>query len=408
MTKERDETGSEPEQPEQQGMATRAIHSGRELHDATPLVPPIYQSTTFALSSAAEGAAMAVATRPTDFYTRWGNPTIRAAENVAASLEGVEAALAVSSGMAALTLVVFSHLDAGDHLVIGESIYSGVQEIATSVLPRYGIEATRVDSRDVHAIEAALRADTRLILVESPTNPTLDLCDLRRLADLGKRRGIATAVDNTFATPVLQRPQELGIDTVVHSATKYLGGHSDVTGGLVCSSKENIERAWKLLKLFGSCLSPFEAWLLQRGMKTLTLRVERQSRTALELARFLETHPRVERVHYPGLESHPQHALARLQMQGFGGMLAFEVDGGYDAGKAVAESLQVIQLAVSLGGVESIIQHPASMSHGMLAEDARRAARITPGLLRLSVGLEAVEDLQRDLERALLAVVNRS
>lgn len=380
---------------------TRAIHSGQAHNPSLGLTPPIFQTSTFKLPTAERGAELAQESAPADFYTRWGNPTTKGFEAQIASLESAEAALAVSSGMAALTILFFSHVEAGDHVVVGQSIYSGVNEIVNGVLPRYGITATTVDSSGTGAIKKALTKKTRLILVESPTNPTLDLCDLRALAEVGRDAGVTTAVDNTFATPIHQRPLEHGIDVVVHAATKYLGGHSDATGGAFCSTQEKVDRAWYYLKLFGPCLSPFEAWLFQRGMKTLPLRAERQAQSALELARFLEAHRAVDRVYYPGLESHPQHELASRQMDGYGGMLSFEVRGGHEGGICVAESLKLIQLAVSLGGVESIIQHPASMTHGTLSEKDRERAGISPALLRLSVGLENCDDLKRDLDQAL-------
>ncbi len=382
-------------------LSTRAIHAGSDLNETRALTAPIYQTSTFKLDSAAAGAELTRANAPAEFYTRWGNPTTKQFEAVMADLEGSEAALAFSSGMGALTVLLFSHLETGDQLIIGSSIYSGVSELAGRILPRYGIACSTADTRDLANVERALTSRTRLILVESPTNPTLELCDLRELARLGSGAGVTTAVDNTFATPFNQRPLECGIDVVVHAATKYIGGHSDATGGILCASHEKIERAWYYLKLFGSCLSPFEAWLFLRGLKTLGARVRQQNHSALELARFLEGHAAVERVHYPGLASHPQHELAARQMVGHGGMLSFELRGGYDAGVRLVESLELIQLAVSLGGAESIIQHPASMTHGTLRPEELAKSGISAGLLRLSVGLEDPADLRRDLERAL-------
>ena len=387
---------SPPQSPE-----TRAIHAGREHDDSTALSPPLFQTTTFRLRDAAEGAELASTVAPERFYTRWGNPTTKQCEAVIADLEGAEAALLVASGMGAISTLLLSVLGAGDHVVIGRSIYSASVELVTGFLSRFGIEYTQVDARRVEAVEEGMRSDTRVLLVETPTNPTLELCDLAALGALGKSRGVLTVVDGTFATPVNQNPLSLGFDAVVHAATKGLGGHSDVTAGVICGRGDLIDRCWRTLKLLGACLSPFEAWLLLRGLKTLHARVERQNRTALALASFLETRPGVARVHYPGLSSHPQHDLARRQMRGFGSMVSFEVEGGYEGAVRVAESVRLIQLAVSLGGVETLIQHPASMTHGPLPAEEIRRAGIEPGLLRLSVGLEAPEDLQRDLEHAL-------
>jgi cystathionine beta-lyase/cystathionine gamma-synthase len=380
---------------------TRAIHHGTWLNKTSSLSPPIFQSSTFRLESAAQGADFARGTAPTEFYTRWGNPTTQQAESVLANLEGAEAARVFSSGMGAISALFLSTVESGSHVVVGRSIYSGVSELVNGLLGRFGVLSTFVDARDLAAVEAALTPETRMIFVETPTNPMLEICDLEAIARLGKGRGVLTAVDSTFGTPINQRPLAFGIDVVVHSATKFLGGHSDLTAGVVCGSREVVERCWYLLKVVGASISPFEAWLLLRGVRTLALRVRQQNDTALELARFLEQRSEVERVHYPGLDSHPQHALANRQMDGFGGVLSFELSGGFDAAVRCMESLKLVELAVSLGGVESLVQHPASMTHGMLpAEDIRKAG-ISPGLLRVSVGLEAADDLKNDLGRAL-------
>lgn len=380
---------------------TRALHAGAHLNKTAALTPPIFQTSTFKLSSAAQGAAYTKSTAPAEFYTRWGNPTTKQLEAILADLEGSEAALAFSSGMGAVSGMCLAALSKGDHFIVGKSIYSGVSELAGNFLPRYGVEVSVVDASAPAEIEKAIRKNTRLLFVESPANPTLQLCDLAAAARIGAAAGVLTAADNTFATPFNQNPISLGFDICVHAATKYLGGHSDLTAGIICASREFIARCWHNLKLLGASLSPFEAWLLIRSLKTLPVRVERQNRNALELARFLASLPEVERVHHPGLESHPQHQLARRQMRGFGGIIAFELQGGYGRAVRLVESLRLIQLAVSLGGVESIIQHPASMTHGTLPEEDIRRAGISPGLLRLSVGLENAEDLKRDLEQAI-------
>ena len=397
----RDSERNPPPAAEGLAFSTRAIHAGAHLNRTSALTPPIFQTSTFKLPSAAAGAAFTKSTAPSEFYTRWGNPTTKQFEAALASLEGSEAALAFSSGMGAISALFFTALSAGDHLLVGRSIYSGVSELANVFLPRFGVESSFADAGRIEDLDRAIRPNTKLIFVESPTNPTLDVCDLDAVAALGRRRGVLTAIDNTFATPVNQRPLSRGFDVVVHAATKFLGGHSDATAGVICGSQQLIDRAWYHLKLIGASLSPFEAWLLLRGLKTLAVRVQQQNDTTLEIARFLASRPEVERVHYPGLESHPRHALARRQMTGFGGVLSFEVRGGLAAGARLVESLRVIQLAVSLGGAESIIQHPASMTHGTLPEEEIRKAGIEPGLLRLSIGLEDVEDLRRDLAQGL-------
>lgn len=380
---------------------TRAIQAAAELNQTSAITPPIFQTSTFELPNGAAGAEMSVAHAPGEFYTRWGDPTIKQCEHTIAALEGAEAALAFASGMGALSALFFTAVQAGDHVVIGRSIYSGIHELATGLLGRFGVECSSADATDLDGVAKALRPKTRLVLVESPTNPTLELCDLAGLAQLGKNHGILTAVDGTFATPANQQPLALGIDVVAHSATKGLGGHSDITAGVLCGRRQWIDQAWSHLKLVGSALGPFEAWLLLRGLKTLFPRVRQQNATATELARFLEERPEIARVHYPGLESHPQHDLARQQMQGFGTILSVELRDGYEAALRFAEGVRLIRLAVSLGGTESLVQHPASMTHGMLSPEAIAKAGIAPGLLRLSVGLEHVDDLKRDIVEAL-------
>lgn len=387
--------------PRQHALATRAIHAGSALNKTSALTPPIFQSSTFKLESAAMGAQMTKSTAPAEFYTRWGNPTTKQFEAVVASLEGAEAALAFSSGMGAISTALLTALSAGDHLLVGRAIYSGVSEVTGGFLPRFGVQSSSVNASDIGEIERSIRPNTRLILVESPSNPTLEICHLEAVAALARSRGVLSAIDNTFATPVNQNPIQHGFDIVLHAATKSLGGHSDVTAGVILSTKSFIDKAWYHLKILGASLSPFEAWLLLRGLKTLPLRVKQQNASALALALHLETQPGVERVHYPGLRSHPQHELARRQMRGFGGIVSFEVRGGREAGARFVEALELIQLAVSLGGAESIIQHPASMTHGTLPDEAIRKAGISPGLLRLSVGLEDVEDLKADIDQAL-------
>jgi methionine-gamma-lyase len=348
-------------------------------------------------------------------YSRWGNPTCVAASAAIARLEAGGEALVTAWGMAAITMALFSVLKAGDHIVSSRSVYGGSSEVISGALPRYGIEVSLVDGTRTESFLEALRPNTRALYCETPANPTLALVDLEGLAKAIAGRtspGTTTPppvliVDSTFASPFHQQPLKLGFDMVVHSCTKYLGGHSDLTMGVVVFQDNDRGRqlrdaCWQSQKLFGGIASPFEAFLLLRGIKTLEVRLARQSQTALYLAKFLETHPVVARVHYPGLESHPQHELARRQMKrGFGGMISFEIRGGVEAGRIFAEGLKLITLAVSLGGVESLVQHPASMTHTMLSEEQRQAAGISAGLIRFSVGLEDPRDLREDLEQAL-------
>lgn len=380
---------------------TKAIHAGDEVNRTRAVAPPIFQTAVFKLDDAAAGARFAQEIAPTEYYTRWGNPTVRQVETIMAALEGGEQALALASGMGAVTTAILARLSQGDHIVAGRSLYAATTELMLTILPRFGIETSLVDPGEPDAFRRALRKKTKLIYVETPSNPRLDLTDLAAVAHIAREHGCFTIADNTFATPFNQQPLLLGIDAVVHSATKYIGGHHDVTGGIIVGSSDFIRDCWKHLKIFGPTLSPFDAWLLIRGLKTFGLRVERQNASAQRIAEFLESHPRVERVFYPGLSSHPHHALARRQMRGFGGMVSFEVKGGLAAGRRFVESVKLIKLAVSLGGVESLVQHPASMSHGPIPAEEREATGITEGLIRLSVGVEDVEDLIEDLDQAL-------
>jgi cystathionine beta-lyase/cystathionine gamma-synthase len=305
--------------------------------------------------------------------------------------------------MGAGSAAVLATVTGGDHVVAANCLYTGMTELFAHLLPPLGVETTFVDPEEPGSIETALRKSTRLIYVETPANPTLAITDLAAVGRLGRERGITTIADNTWASPWNQRPLELGLDGVVHSATKYLGGHSDVVAGLVVGGRGWIERVWMYLKVFGACPGPLDSWLVLRGLRTLALRVERQNETALDLARFLEGHPQVQAVYYPGLPSHPGHETAAAQMRGFGGMLSFEVKGGVEAGRRLLESLRLVTHAVSLGGVESLAVHPASTTHAPLSAEERRRAGIPDGLIRVSVGLEEATDLRRDFEQALEA-----
>lgn len=382
-------------------MDTLVLHAGGALNPLSSLVPPIVQSATFRIEDAAHGAKLSKATAPAELYTRWGNPTTKQAEAALAELEGGEAALVTSSGMGAISAAVISRLQAGDHVVAGKSLYAASTELVTELLPRFGVEHTLVDPTDLDELEEAFRPNTRLLYAETVTNPTLRVADLPAMAECARRRGVFTMVDNTFATPINCRPIEHGFDMVLHSATKFLNGHSDVTAGVLVGPKEDVEKAWYHLKILGPCISPFESWLLLRGLRTLAIRMERQNRNAMAIAEYLEGHPGVERVYYPGLPSHPDYEAAKKVLSGFGGMVSFELKGGAEAGKRMVEAVGVIRLAVSLGGVESLIQHPATMTHGPLSPEKRLAGGITDGLVRLSSGIENEKDLVADLEQAL-------
>ena len=371
--------------------------------DDSSVAPPIYPSATFRAADAAEFAQMASRPRHPRYYTRYGNPTLERVAQLVAALEGGEAGLVTASGMGAISAVLIGLLKAGDHVVGQTNHYMGTTRLLTDLLPRFGVDSTLVDQADASAFEAAITPRTRLIVTETPANPTLALTDLAAVARAARSRGILTLADNTFACPLNQRPLEMGIDVVVHSATKLLGGHHDLTAGAVVASAALIERIWDSAIVLGSVLAPHDAWLLLRGMRTLSVRVERANRSALSIARFLEGLPEVERVHFPGLESHPQHALAREQMRGFGTVVAVQVRGGYRETERFMGRLKVFAQAVSLGGVESLAAHAAAMSAGSLADAALVEAGIAPNLVRLSVGLEDEQDLIADLEQALSA-----
>jgi methionine-gamma-lyase len=320
--------------------------------------------------------------------------------NKLAQLEGGFGAHITSSGMAAVTTSLFTFLKSGDHVISKRDVYGGTYEVMKDLLPKFGIEVTFVN--DEVEVEKAIKENTKVIYVETPANPTLAITDLEMIAKIANSRNIITIVDSTFATPVNQNPLQFGFDIVIHSCTKYLGGHSDLTAGCIISKTQEIhEQIFQSIKLFGCNLSPFDSYLLHRGIKTLDVRMERHNNNAMKIAKFLESHNRVERVYYPGLPSHPSHEKAKKQMRGFGGMIAFEVKGGVEGGRTVLENVKLIHLAVSLGGVESLIEQASTMTHTMVSREDRLKGGITDGLIRLSVGIEDVEDLIEDLDQAL-------
>ena len=385
-----------PRSAPKHAFATRAIHGGQAPDPSTGAVSvPIYATSTFVQSSPGVHQGYD--------YARSGNPTRDAFERAVASVEGGSAGLAFGSGLAA-SATVLDGLPAGSHVIASDDLYGGSWRLFERVRrASAALEFTFVDLTDPAAVAAAIRPQTRLLWIETPTNPTLKLADLSVLAKLAKKHGITSAADNTFASPYVQRPLESGIDIVMHSATKYLGGHSDLIAGVlvVGESTQWSEKLRFLQNSVGSILGPFDSFLALRGLKTLAVRMQRHCENALEIAGFLERHPRVARVLYPGLKSHPQHALARRQMHGFGGIVSVEVRGGLRAARSVLERCEVFALAESLGGVESLIEHPASMTHASLPAARRKALGISDGLIRLSVGIEAVADLRADLVQAL-------
>ncbi len=384
-----------------QGPQTKCVHTSREFNRTSAINPPIWQTSTFRAESSEHFVELAKSVKPPEYYSRYGNPTHEQVEAVMAALEGGEAAMVTASGMGAISTSVMSLLERGDHVVAQRNLYAGTAALLEDVLPRWGIECTFVDQTNAERWAEALRPNTKLIYAETPANPLMRLTDLQAVAALGKTRGITTIVDNTFATPINQRPHQYGIDVVVHSATKYLGGHSDLTAGVIIGSAAFIERAWRFHIVMGAALSPFDAWLLLRGLRTLGLRVERHNQNALMLARFFESHPKIERVHYPGLESHPQHKLAQEQMSGFTGIMSVELRGGYETANRFIASLKLGAYAASLGGFETLLVHPAAMWGDTLTEAQRKAMEVGENLVRISVGLEDERDLIDDFSQAL-------
>ncbi len=380
---------------------TLLIHADREDGGDSALAPALHPSVTHAARDAAEFAQMATRPRHPRFYTRYGNPTHERVARMIARLEGGETALMAASGMGAISAVLLGLLAAGDRVVAQTSHYMGTTQLFTELLPRFGVRVDLVDQADTAGLVAAISRGARLVMVETPSNPTLALTDLRAVADSARAAGAISVADNTFATPLNQQPLSLGIDVVVHSATKYLGGHHDLIAGAVVSRNELVDRIWHSTIALGSTLGAFDAWLLLRGMRTLSLRVARANDTAMAVARFLESHPAIEAVHYPGLPSHPQHALARAQMRGFGGVLSMRLRGDYARTQRFVSRLRLFAQAASLGGVESLAVHAAAMFGGTLDEPQMKAAGIVPNLVRLACGIEATEDLLVDLAQAL-------
>ena len=374
--------------------STKAIRIGQDPDPAFMAVtPPIYQTSTFAWKN--------LDALPSFDYTRCGNPNAKALEEVLAALENGKYAQVFASGMAAV-MGAFCSLKMGDHLLLASDIYGGTHRLAYGYLAQNGIETSEFNASQPESIASQIRPNTKLAIFESPTNPNVRVMDIAQVASVFKAHGITTVFDNTFASPYLQNPLDLGIDVVIHSTTKYLGGHSDLIGGAVITNSESIYTATKeFIKATGAVCSPQDCWLLLRGIKTLAVRMPVHCENALKIAKALESHKHVTKVLYPGLTSHPDHALASRQMRGFGGMLAFEVEGGAAQAKKVAESTEIILLAESLGGVESLIGYPPMMSHATMSEEQRQAKGIPPNLLRLSVGIEDAEDLIHDLNCAI-------
>ena len=375
------------------GFYTKAVHAGEEPCPLTGShATPIYQTSTFRLGKGVE--------RPY-VYTRAGNPTHAVLEEKMAQLEGGEAALATASGMAAISTLVFTVLKGGDQVVSSDTIYGGTHTLLNELMPKSGVKTVFVDATEPAKVRKALTDRTELVFLETPANPTMDVIDIKAISEMAAEVGARVAVDNTIMTPYYQHPLELGADFVVYSATKYLSGHGDTLGGVIVGSRDFIGEARKTLISMGGVINPFNAWLIIRGLKTLGLRMDKHSENAMRVAKFLGKHPKVKRVLYPGLPSHPQHRLAKRQMRGFGGMLAFEIEGGVGEAYKILDKVELCRCAVSLGDVATLIEHPATMTHREIPKGEKIRLGITDGLMRLSVGIEDPEDIIADLDQAL-------
>jgi cystathionine beta-lyase/cystathionine gamma-synthase len=384
---------------------TKAVRGASDLEKKNgPMATPIYQTSTFEVADNDEQLRVT----PTDhFYTRYGNPTNTVAEQTIAQLEGVDAALTFASGMGAITTTIMALLESGDHIVAQRDIYGGATKFFTQWLPKMGIETTLVDTTEYDQHAHAIRPNTKLLYVESPTNPAVRVVDLKKIASLARQHNLLSMIDATFGTPINQRPSEFGIDLIMHSGTKYLAGHSDLICGVVAGSRELIDKIHSTRTTLGNCMDPHASWMLIRGLKTLAVRVARQNDNALRVAEFLSQHAKVGRVHYPFLKNHPQYAIAREQMSGGGGMVSFEVEGSGDDARRLTESLRLFTLAPSLGSVESLVSIPVLTSHAMIDPEQRKRMGVTEQMIRLSVGIENADDLIADLGHALAAVAER-
>jgi O-succinylhomoserine sulfhydrylase len=380
---------------------TLAVRAGQERSQFGEHAEALYLTSSFVFENAAQAAARFAGEEAGNVYSRFSNPTVSVFQERLAALEGAEDCIATASGMSAIMALCLAHLKAGDHIVAANGLFGATLQLFNNILSRCGIATTTVSQTDISEWEAAIRPETRLFFLETLSNPLTRITDIRLLSEIAHRHGILVAVDNCFCTPILQNPLALGADLVMHSATKYLDGQGRVLGGAVCGPRKLTEEVFKYLRTAGPSLSPFNAWVLLKGLETLKLRIEAQSASALALARWLEAHPRVARVHYPGLASHPQHELALAQQKAGGAIVSFEVKGGRAEAWRVVDACALLSITGNLGDVKTTITHPATTTHGRLAPEARAAAGISEGLIRVAVGLEALQDIEADLEQGL-------
>jgi methionine-gamma-lyase len=384
---------------------TKCVHAGIGDNEFGAVVPPIYQTSTFKFQSVQQGAKLFAGEEKGYIYTRMANPTVEALENCIAELEGGYRGLGCASGMAAIHTVLATLTSAGDHVLCSSAVYGPTTTLLNTILKKFGVDADYIDTSNLEEVKKGIKPNTKIIYIETPGNPTLYISDIEEISKLAKKHNAVTVVDNTFMSPALQRPLEMGADIVLHSLTKFLNGHADVVGGIiVVKDEETYKNFRRTLNQLGGVIDPFNSFLVHRGIKTLSIRMQRHCENSQVIAEYLEKHPLVKKAIYPGLKSHPQYELGLKQHTGHGGMITFEMAGGFEAGQILMNSVRLCQLAVSLGGVETLIQHPASMTHFSMGKAARAMGGITEGLVRFSVGIENVNDIINDLEQALKKV----
>jgi len=387
------------------GFNSKLIHSGAINDEFGSATVPIYQTSTFSFKSADHGAACFAGEEDGYIYTRIGNPTINSLEVAVTDLEGGYRGVACGSGMGAVTAVYFGLLGAGSHVVSHNAVYGPSRGVMETMFKKFGTESTYIDATNAQNVEDAIQENTKLIYIETPANPTIGITDIKAVVKIAHKHGIPVCIDNTFSSPYLQKPFEMGVDIVLHSLTKFINGHADIVGGIVMTRTEEYYAAIRgAMVNIGSNMDPHQAYMVIRGLKTLGIRIDRAQENAIKVADYLDNHPKVEWVKYPGLKSHPQYELGKRQMSGPGSMISFEVKGGLKAGKVLMDNVHLALLAVSLGGVETLIQHPASMTHSKLSKESREEAQITDGLVRFAVGIEDVEDIIADLDQALAMI----
>lgn len=384
------------------GFNSKLIHSGGIKDALGSAVTPIYQTSTFSFKSAEHGSKCFSGESDGYIYTRIGNPTILDLERTMADLENGFGGIATSSGMGAVNTVYMTYLGSGDHVLCTEAVYGPSRSVLENIYPKFGIEASFVNTSDLEAVKEALQPNTKLIFLESPANPTMQITDIAAVCEIAHKRNIPVCIDNTFASPYLQKPLDLGADIVLHSMTKFINGHADIVAGMIVTkTEEDFKKLRPMMINLGCNMDPNQAFLTRRGLKTLSIRIDKAQENCIKVADYLENHPKVAWVKFPGLKSHPQYELAKKQMSGPGAMISFGLNGGYGAGEKMMNSVQLALLAVSLGGIETLIQHPASMTHSKLSKEGKLKAGITDDLVRLSVGIEDVEDIIEDLDQAL-------